>query len=89
MNGTVYADLWSGVVFDYASAQSTILLSLGVPAMKGSYIYLREFNVFDGIVLANYGSSGLFNVTQIMPSLNETNLIYSSHFCEIYEVPPS
>lgn len=89
VNGTVYADLWSGVVFDYASAQSTILLSLGVPAMKGSYIYLREFNVFDGIVLANYGSSGLFNVTQIMPSLNETNLIYSSHFCEIYEVPPS
>ncbi len=89
VNETVYADMLSGVIFDYASAQSPVPLSLGVSTMEGSFIYLREFNVFDGTVLTSYGPSGSFNITQVTPSLNETNLIYSTGSCEIYEVPSS
>jgi uncharacterized membrane protein len=85
----VYADTSSGSIFAYTGVQNGVLLSLGVAVPSGSYVYLRQYNVYDGIVFSSSGSVGEFNVSQIVPSLNTTNIIYSSGSCEIYEVPPS
>ena len=86
-NRYVYADITSGAIFAYKGIQNSVWLSFRVPVVNGSYIYLRGYNVYDGIVFSTYGSVGAFNVTQIVPSLNMTNLIYSSGSCEIYKVP--
>jgi len=85
----VYADIESGSIFDYSGVQNGVWLSLGVPVRSGSYVYLRQYNVYDGIVFSSYGSVGVFNVSQIVPSLDTTNIIYSSSSCEIYKIPPS
>lgn len=88
LNRQVDADLTSGAIFTYAS-MSTRALTLGVPVESGSYIYLRQYNIDEGIVYSGYGSVGAFNATQIIPSLNETSMIYSSGSCEIYKVLPA
>jgi uncharacterized membrane protein len=85
----VYADIESGSIFVISGVQNGVWLSLGAPVPSGSYVYLRQYNVYDRIVFSGYGPVGAFNVSQIVPSLNTTNLIYSSGSCEIYEVPPS
>jgi uncharacterized membrane protein len=83
----VYADIQSGTIFAYNGVQNGVWLSLGVPVPSGSYVYLRQYNVYDGIVFNSYGSVGAFNVSQIAPSIDTTNIIYSSGSCEIYKVP--
>lgn len=88
LNRNVYADITSGTIFAYGSVQNSVWLSFGVPVVNGSYVYLRQYNVYDGVVFSSYGSVGLFNVTQIVPSLDGTNVIYSSGSCQIYKVPP-
>ena len=88
-NRYVYADITSGAIFAYKDIQNSVWLSLGVPVVNGSYVYLRQYNIYDGVVFSSYGSVGMFNVTQIVPSLNMTNLIYSSGSCEIYKIPPT
>ncbi|MCX6654489.1 MAG: DUF2206 domain-containing protein, partial [Candidatus Bathyarchaeota archaeon] len=85
----VYADIQSGSIFEYSGVQNGVWLSLGVPAPSGSYVYLRQYNVYDGIFFSSYGLVGAFNVSQIAPSLNTTNIVYSSGSCEIYKIPPS
>jgi uncharacterized membrane protein len=87
LNRSLYADITSAAIFNYVGVQNPVWLSLGAPILNGSYVYLRGYNVLDSIVFTNYGNVGSFNVTQITPSLNETNLIYSSGSCQIYEVP--
>jgi len=83
----VYADINSGPIFAYSGVQNEVWLSLGVPVPSGSYVYLRQYNVYDGVVFSSYSSVGAFNVSQIVPSLNATNVVYSSGSCEIYKVP--
>lgn len=85
----VYADIQSASIFAYSGVQNGVWISLGVPVPTGSYVYLRQYNVYSGIVFSSFGSFGAFNVSQIVPSLNTTNIIYSSGSCEIHEVPPS
>jgi uncharacterized membrane protein len=89
MNSSIYADITSGVLFEYVGIQNSALFSLGVPMAQGSYVYLMEFNVLDGVVFTSNGPVGSFNLTQIVPSLNETNLIFSSGSCEIYKALPT
>jgi uncharacterized membrane protein len=83
----VYADIQSGVLFDYIGVQNGVWLSLGVPVPSGSYVYLRQYNVYYGVIFSSYGSRGAFNVSQIVPSLNSTNVVYSDGSCEICVVP--
>jgi uncharacterized membrane protein len=85
-NRYVYADISSGAIFAYVGIQDFASISLGVPIAEGSCLYLREFNVLDGVVFSNSGY-GSFNVTQIVPGPNETNLVYCSGSCETYEIP--
>lgn len=84
----VYADLQSGSLA-YNGVQNGVWLSPGIPIPSGSYIYFRQYNVYDGIAFSSYTSASAFNVSQIVPSLHTTNIICSSGSCEIYEVPPS
>lgn len=83
----VYADIMSEALFDYRGVQNGVRLSLGAPVPSGSYVYLRQYNVYDGVVFSSYHSAGAFNVSQIVPSLNSTNVVYSSGSCEIHKVP--
>jgi len=88
----VYADITSGRVFVAGGVQNAVLLSFDSAVttglVNGSYVYLREYNVYNGIIFRWYGLESSFNVTQIVPSLNMTNMIYSSGSCEIYRIPP-
>jgi len=83
----VYADIMSRAIFAYVGVQNSVWLSLAMPIIRGSYLYLSDYNVFDGVVLSSYGSEGSFNVTQLVPNPSETDLIYCSGSCEIYQVP--
>ena len=83
----VFADQSSISIFAYRKVQNGEWLSLSLPVPSGSYVYLRQYNVYDGVVFSSYGSVGEFNVSQVVPNLNETYLVYSSGSCEIYKVP--
>lgn len=83
----VYADVNSLGLLTYRNVKSISLLSMGTALPSGSILYLRQFNVYAGVVFSSYGLVGKFNVSQIVPSLNTTHLIYSSGSCEIYNIP--
>jgi uncharacterized membrane protein len=57
------------------------------PIPSSSYIFLREYNVADGIVFSDLSQYGSFNLTQIVPPLNDTNLTYSNGLNQVYSVP--
>jgi uncharacterized membrane protein len=84
---SVYSDILSWYVFDYAGVPNGVLFSLGNPLMKGSYVYLLGYNTLDGVAFTNYGLTTSINASQIVPNLNETDLVFSSGSCEIYSVP--
>jgi uncharacterized membrane protein len=86
VNSSVCADVEFGILFIYVGVLNPVSLSLGAPVGKGSYVYLGEYNLFNATIINSYGY-GSFNVTQIVPGLNETNLVYSSGSAEIYQVP--
>jgi uncharacterized membrane protein len=83
-NSSVYIDSTSNFVLDYGKIDNRLPLSPHEEMKDGSYVYLEEHNVFDGIVL---GTGGLFNVTEVYPNLNDTGKIYSNGHCEIYLTP--
>jgi uncharacterized membrane protein len=84
---TVYADISSASIFIYTSVQIAGSVFLGTPFPSGSYVYLREYNIAKETVFYDYGQTVAFNLTQTVPSLNDSNLIYSSGSCEIYRIP--
>ncbi|MCJ7635374.1 DUF2206 domain-containing protein, partial [Candidatus Bathyarchaeota archaeon] len=83
----IYADITSVNVFICGDVQNARLLSFGSSLVDDWYAYLRQYNVYGGIVFSTYGSVGSYNVSQIVPSLNMTNMIYSSGSSEIYKTP--
>jgi uncharacterized membrane protein len=87
-NESIYADFQFGGMFTYVGIQAGALSapSSGVPIGKGSYLYLGEYNIIDGVVLNGYTTAPL-NIAQIDPNPNETSLVYSSGSCEIYQIP--
>ena len=85
LNESIYADFQFGGMFAYVGFQKTIAPSSGVSIRKGSYLYLGEYNMIDGVVFNGYVSP--LNITQIDPNPNGTNLVYSSGSCEIYQIP--
>lgn len=87
VNEPVYTGIMSATIFDYTGVRNSFGLSLSSPVKEGCYVYLREVNIHYGIIFSFYGSTEGFNITQIVPSLNETDLIYSSGSCVIYVVP--
>ena len=86
-NGSVYADSMFGTtVFEYVGIKNSTWLSLTVQVGRGSLLYLGSSNVIDGVV-SNPSQTSTFNVSQIVPNPDETNLVYCSGPCEIYQVP--
>jgi uncharacterized membrane protein len=83
----IYEDPNFGIVSDYLGLRNPTQLFPGVPIEKGSYIYFGEYNVIDGVVYQDISMSSSFNVSQIAPNPYESNLIYSSGSCEIYQLP--
>lgn len=87
VNASVYIDMTSNTVFGYGEIYNRVLLSPFGKIENGSYVYLREYNIYEGIIFGIYGLAGSFNVTEISPSLNNTNKVYSNGHCDIYNTP--
>lgn len=51
----VNADIMSAYIFNYVGGPNGAWLSLGEPLMNGSYVYLRNHNILEGVVFTNYG----------------------------------
>lgn len=85
LNRSVYVDYLLGSCLVYAGLQNPVALARAQVLGKGSFLYLGEYNVIEGTV-SDYGSPS-FNVTQIAPNPDETSLVYSNGYCEIYQVP--
>jgi uncharacterized membrane protein len=82
----VYADVTSYSVFGYTSILNGVQLTPYINAASGSYMYLNQGNIRDGVVL-QYTGGQTFNVSQIASSIEEMNTVYSSGDCEIYCMP--
>lgn len=82
----VYADTTSYLVFGYANLRNGVPLSPNLDASSGSYVYLNQYNIRDGIVL-QYTGGQTFNLTQMSGALSSLNTVYSAGDCEIYAVP--
>lgn len=81
----IYSDAISIDALYYASIQNTMPLSLGASEPSGSTIYLMQYSILEKVVFT--GLSVQANLTQVIPSPNTINTIYSSGSCIIYEVP--
>jgi uncharacterized membrane protein len=86
----IYADIRSRSIFWYCNVSLSSLhwLALGDRVDNSSYVYLRSFNVRESVVFIQDVSEGSFNVTEIRPSLDTTDLIYSSGLSAIWKTPP-
>ena len=83
----VYADISSLNIFTYTQLNRAVFAISPVYFSSGSYVYLREYNVEDGIVFTDSGQYTSLSLNQIVPSLNnDANLIYSTGSCEIFTV---
>jgi uncharacterized membrane protein len=83
---SIYADFTARGLLTYCDLQNTVWLSLGTPIMAGSYVYLRQYNIYDQIIFNAFGPTNTFNSTQIIPQLEMTSKIYSDGLCEVYKV---
>jgi uncharacterized membrane protein len=81
----VYADSapWNQELISCALIPSNLILPLTnvTKPEQGSFIYLDTLNVAKGIVPA---STGLFNTSEIVSSLDESNLIYSNGNSQVW-----
>lgn len=81
----VYADIYSGAVFSYVGGLSLVKLTPKIPVTSGSSIYLLQYNLDDKLIFNDYGSTSDFNTSQIVPSLDSIDLVYSSGSCAIFQ----
>ncbi len=91
-NVSVYADHTSAyhVLTSYGmmSGEVTILLSNTTTTFdRNSYVYLREANTLDGLMVEYYLGGMLVNISAITPLLNEQNTIYSNGGAEVLRTP--
>ena len=83
---STYADFTARGLLTYCDLQNTVWLSLGTPVMAGSYVFLRQYNIYDQIIFNAFSPTITFNSTQIIPQLDMMNRIYSDGSCEVYKV---
>jgi uncharacterized membrane protein len=81
----IYSDMISIAVLYYAHINNSIFLNLGASEPSGSTIYLMQYSLLQKVVFTSYSAQA--NVTQVIPSPDTINTIYSSGSCIIYEVP--
>jgi uncharacterized membrane protein len=81
----IYSDLVSEGTLYYANITNSVFLSLGASEPSGSTIYLMQYSILEKVVYSDY--STIVNLTQVIPSPDTINTIYSSGSCTIYEVP--
>jgi uncharacterized membrane protein len=86
-NATVYADVTAGSIFVCTVLPIPCLLYWGDPLPSGDYVYLRNYNIASGKLFSTFGQSVSYNLTQTSPSLDDSDLIYSSGSCEVYNIP--
>ena len=83
----VYADASSLNIFTYTQLNRAVVSFSFAKIPSGSFVYLREYNVEDGIVFTDSGQYTSLSVNQIVPSLNnDANVICSTGSCEVYSV---
>ncbi len=87
VQSTIYADQLStsNVLTSYGLIPRGQVLSLTnkTTSKQGAFIYLGELNILDGVITMRAAS---FNTSEILPLLNENNLIYSNGNSEIWRV---
>ena len=85
-NAVIYNDALSQTVTTYALVMipSSPFLSTSIP--PHSYVYLRQYSIAEGTVSSELSPYGYYNLTDLSPSLSESNLVFSSG-CEVYYVP--
>jgi uncharacterized membrane protein len=82
----VYADVNSYSIFGYTGILKGVPLTPYITAESGSYMYLNQVNIRDGIVF-QYSGGQTFNVSQITSNIRAMNTVYSSGDCEIFRMP--
>jgi uncharacterized membrane protein len=87
-DNSVFADVNSYDTFAYLDITNGVQLTPWVNATQGSYMYLNNYNVENGIIYFGLGASGSsFSLNQINPKLDDINTVYSNGGCNIYSVP--
>jgi uncharacterized membrane protein len=81
----IYVDPSSYTILIYTEVKSPSAIFSSAATVSGSYVFLREHNVATGIVYSD--QIGFFNITEISPSISDTDLIYSSSSCQVFSVP--
>ncbi|MGD6851700.1 MAG: DUF2206 domain-containing protein [Candidatus Bathyarchaeia archaeon] len=82
----VYADVTSYSLFGYANITNGAPLAPQFTASSGSYVYLNQYNIREGVIL-QYSGGQTFNLSEMSPALASLNSVYSAGDCEIYTVP--
>jgi uncharacterized membrane protein len=82
----VYGDVTSYSIFGYTNIINGVPLAPQFTASSGSYVYLNQYNIRDGVVI-QYSGGQTFNVSEMSPTLVSLNTVYSAGDCEIYTVP--
>jgi uncharacterized membrane protein len=89
-NNSVYADLYSESIFNYVGHLGRVDFSSTFAVPSHSYEYLMPYNIDNDTIFISYGSYasvGTINITDVVPTIGEANVIYSSSSCVILQVP--
>jgi len=94
-NTRVYADvvsasfpLTSYAVFPRSQTEILTNATTFNPADAGKYVYLRNYNIFDGKIFGKgYIEGHIWNTSDLAPQLMANNKIYTNGGSEIYIIP--
>ena len=81
----IYSDLTSSGLFAYYNIENSTVMEIGSPVVSGSLAYLRQYILNTGTILTS--SYNLVNFTQVCPSIESVDVVYSSGYCEILRTP--
>ena len=88
-NTVIYNDVSTQNILVYTKVAhflpSTSFTTAPIPSR--SYVYIREYNLAHEVVFSENSPYGVYNITDIEPSLSDMGLVYSSGSCEVYYVP--
>jgi len=74
------------VLVSYGGIHKSNVIALSPATMvEEGYVYLRNINVDDGIIVGRWGQT--WNTTSIHPILNKMNKVYSSGGSDVYRTP--
>jgi uncharacterized membrane protein len=81
----IYSDFGSYhplTIYGWISQNNLALLTNTTQLSSNSYLYLRYFNVIDGFI--NPTPTSMFNTTELSPTLNQNNLVYTNGESQVY-----